>query len=691
MRINKNSQWFFTNCLVVAVCLMIASASASRDSYDAFVDNDDDDSYSVSEGVNIQAGRSARRGGARRGGDEDEGVGFAVGRAEYDDDYALVEGARAGAARSVRRGGARRGGDEAEGAGFGVRRTEYDDGYLVDEGAYAVAGRRATDGGPRHGGDEDEGFDSGVMRREYDSEDGYHVVEGARAVAGRSVRRGGARHGGDESEGAGFAVGRSERGENYRLDEGAVSVAGRTARRGGARHGGDESEGVGFAVGRSEYDDGYGVDEGARMVAGRRATDGGARYGGDEEEGVDFAVGRREYDEDYRLAEGARVQAGRRVTSGGARYGGDEEEGLRVDIGREEQDGRNYAGEGVTIAANRRSDDGGVRRGGSDDAGLTVDIEEKEGVDGYDGDRGKVRVTTNRREESDGHGGVNYDQDIDIHITGHEDGVEATDDDDDDYYASTGKPRRPKRPIKDDDDDYYSEVPSRPRYSEPESEEVVISGESDDERYNRRQQSHCSHCFYWSDWLSADNPDGRGDYETLGPPNANGVAGTISRTYPDVCVLPVRMECRERRTHVPWYLTGDQITSQCVPNQGEGFKCEHSKQQNGQKCKDYEVRLLCMRPCRCFYWSKWFDRTCDGENGDIELLGQSINTNPCGARSSHNPLDVQCQTHDGRDIYNGRDRKLSCDLRGFSCYNRDQPRRRQCKDYKVRFLCSKYF
>jgi len=205
--------------------------------------------------------------------------------------------------------------------------------------------------------------------------------------------------------------------------------------------------------------------------------------------------------------------------------------------------------------------------------------------------------------------------------------------------------------------------------------------------------SNCQDCFYWTRWVSTDNPEGNGDYETLGPPDRRGKSGSVHSAHPNFCQVPVRMECRESSSKQPWYTTNDVISTPCLPFQHKGFVCENRRQEHGRQCHDYEVRLLCFKECACLRWSDWTDTDHPREGeGDLEIIGLNrfpTSSNPC---FHHMPVDVECETINGGDIYRTGDKNLICDQRGFACYNKFQTNRnRRCsKNYRVRFLCPQF-
>jgi len=202
----------------------------------------------------------------------------------------------------------------------------------------------------------------------------------------------------------------------------------------------------------------------------------------------------------------------------------------------------------------------------------------------------------------------------------------------------------------------------------------------------------CRNCFEWTRWMSADDPNGIGDVETLGPPNKYNVSGTISKKFPlAACSYPVRMECREAMTRIPWHMIKDnRITYKCKPFPGEGFLCLNSHQDQGNTCRDYETRLLCLKECSCFKWTRWIDasdpRT---EEGDFEVVGRTgypALRDPCRGRAI---VDVQCRrSKDKVNVAKASDRNVRCTLFGLTCYNRDQRgKKSHCDNYEVRFLC----
>jgi len=196
----------------------------------------------------------------------------------------------------------------------------------------------------------------------------------------------------------------------------------------------------------------------------------------------------------------------------------------------------------------------------------------------------------------------------------------------------------------------------------------------------------------WTNYISADTPGDTGDWETLGPPDEKGRPGTIHHVRPDICTIPVRMECRTVQDKVAWYLPYEKITYPCNPL-GKGFACENKKQKNG-KCRDYEARVLCFYAregyddCSCLRWSNWFDNDDPNDHGDEELIGRKLPRYVCPG--GYQPVDVECTTVTGLDVFHAGNKKVQCDLQGVACYNEDQGRNCRCHDYRVRFLCPSY-
>ncbi|XP_054872101.1 uncharacterized protein LOC118470288 [Amphiprion ocellaris] len=104
---------------------------------------------------------------------------------------------------------------------------------------------------------------------------------------------------------------------------------------------------------------------------------------------------------------------------------------------------------------------------------------------------------------------------------------------------------------------------------------------------------------------------------------------------------------------------------------------------------DNSLKVLSVMPPpdderRC--WTEWFDRDDPSGSGDWETLSDLRKENP--GMICRNPFAIDVQSLDGEsgDVFYRNDPKT-----GFVCRNKDQPGRKMCSDYRVRFLCKPPF
>uniref|UniRef100_A0A3Q1F505 Cartilage intermediate layer protein 2-like n=1 Tax=Acanthochromis polyacanthus TaxID=80966 RepID=A0A3Q1F505_9TELE len=87
---------------------------------------------------------------------------------------------------------------------------------------------------------------------------------------------------------------------------------------------------------------------------------------------------------------------------------------------------------------------------------------------------------------------------------------------------------------------------------------------------------------------------------------------------------------------------------------------------------------------RC--WTDWFDRDNPSGTGDWESLSLLRRENP--GKICRNPSGIEVQTLSGLSLLAAGDVSYRNDpIRGFVCRNRDQPGRKMCNDFRVRFVC----
>ncbi len=83
-------------------------------------------------------------------------------------------------------------------------------------------------------------------------------------------------------------------------------------------------------------------------------------------------------------------------------------------------------------------------------------------------------------------------------------------------------------------------------------------------------------------------------------------------------------------------------------------------------------------------WTPWLDRDQPSGKGDYETLNDFLEA----GEACSCPLDVECQTLDGRD-WRETGQVYTCSrIQGGICVNDRQPDGRPCLDYRVRFFCA---
>ncbi|KAK7882739.1 hypothetical protein WMY93_028913 [Mugilogobius chulae] len=186
----------------------------------------------------------------------------------------------------------------------------------------------------------------------------------------------------------------------------------------------------------------------------------------------------------------------------------------------------------------------------------------------------------------------------------------------------------------------------------------------------------------WTDWFNRDRPSGTGDWELL--------ANIKQQFVGKVCDVPLQIEV-QTAAGASVASTGNIIASVSPLT---GFVCLNADQPKGKVCVDYRVRFYCPALfCKGSHqeqypgcWTSWFDRDNPSGTGDWETLVYLRKENPgkiCGK-----PLAIEALTTAGASVSSTGDVISSYDIfTGFVCENKKQVRKRQCRDYKVRFLC----
>ncbi|XP_059212884.1 cartilage intermediate layer protein 2-like [Centropristis striata] len=91
---------------------------------------------------------------------------------------------------------------------------------------------------------------------------------------------------------------------------------------------------------------------------------------------------------------------------------------------------------------------------------------------------------------------------------------------------------------------------------------------------------------------------------------------------------------------------------------------------------------------RC--WTQWFDRDNPSGTGDWETLSSLLKANP--GKICTQPIGVEAKTLSGLTAAAAGDVIFKSDTTsGFVCRNKDQPKKKWCNDYRVRFNCPPSF
>lgn len=169
-----------------------------------------------------------------------------------------------------------------------------------------------------------------------------------------------------------------------------------------------------------------------------------------------------------------------------------------------------------------------------------------------------------------------------------------------------------------------------------------------------------------------EGPRGELDATVVGQP-IQGPVAIDGPARPERCEV---CECREG--------TFDPDRRACVVE-----RCDVPGMSDGDKGGPWFARggklyQIAGRPaCRPGTWTGWLQRDRPSGQGDYETLQDFA----AAGQSCPAPAAIECRTVDGRpwqqtgEVYTCR-----ADLGGV-CRNADQPRGRQCSDYRVRFCC----
>ncbi|XP_063758628.1 uncharacterized protein LOC134877157 [Eleginops maclovinus] len=98
--------------------------------------------------------------------------------------------------------------------------------------------------------------------------------------------------------------------------------------------------------------------------------------------------------------------------------------------------------------------------------------------------------------------------------------------------------------------------------------------------------------------------------------------------------------------------------------------------------KPDKVFLPVMPEC----WTDWFDRDNPSGSGDWEILSHLYKENP--GKICSKPQDIETTTLSGLSVAAAGEVIFKNDVTsGFICRNNDQPNKKMCSDYRVRFSC----
>ncbi|KAM9839819.1 uncharacterized protein ACBR49_016810 [Aulostomus maculatus] len=181
----------------------------------------------------------------------------------------------------------------------------------------------------------------------------------------------------------------------------------------------------------------------------------------------------------------------------------------------------------------------------------------------------------------------------------------------------------------------------------------------------------------WTKWFDRDNPNRRGDFETL---------AFLHQEYPGkICETPLQIEV-QTTSGASVDTTGDTIDTSDTTT---GFICRNSDQKPG-RCSDYKVRFQCPRNFCCregnLCWTNWYDSDDPDGRGDRERL--SVLQDKYPGEICDSPQEIEAMTVDGTPA--GRTNqsfKHFSPTEGLVCWHDDQQPGIRCYDYKVRFGC----
>ncbi|XP_037605933.1 uncharacterized protein LOC119476605 [Sebastes umbrosus] len=182
----------------------------------------------------------------------------------------------------------------------------------------------------------------------------------------------------------------------------------------------------------------------------------------------------------------------------------------------------------------------------------------------------------------------------------------------------------------------------------------------------------------YTQYFDRDNPSGTGDWENL---------FNLHREYPGkICSNPIAIEAVTLGGLTP-AATGDVIYKSDTT---VGFVCRIQDQPNKRLCQDYKVRFRCPAAfCKGCY-TQYFDRDNPSGTGDWEILSALHTENP--GKICSNPIAIEAVTLGGLTPTATGDVIYKSDTTtGFVCRIIDQPNKRLCQDYKVRFRCPAAF
>ncbi|XP_041367296.1 uncharacterized protein LOC121381939 [Gigantopelta aegis] len=206
----------------------------------------------------------------------------------------------------------------------------------------------------------------------------------------------------------------------------------------------------------------------------------------------------------------------------------------------------------------------------------------------------------------------------------------------------------------------------------------------------------------WSPWMNHNHPDNM----TPGKPHEGDVE-SVAKLISDKTVcgydMMTHIQCRIVGTTSLAQSSGQVVTCDLV----RGLRCDDAKQINGNKCRDYEIRIFCdcsrytptpaptqrptgkptASPARCG-WTRWMNGHAPNSIGELEILPDLRQVYTfCGTTDITAAECRDVKTHVASSDAGQTD--VLCDLKysGLVCRNDKQTSGHGCADYEIRFLC----